>query len=270
VAVDSHGNLYVSDQSNNRILEYNTPFSSGTGADRVFGQIGIFTTNRANQPGLNANSLYGPMGLALDISDNLYVADFYNNRVLKYLSPLTNTVATKVYGQAGSFTTSTCRLGGVTADSLCNPNSVAIDPSGNVYVADYNNNRVLEFNSLPSTDTTADFVFGQGNNFTTNTCNLGALTASSLCQPRAVTTTSGGNVFIADTNNHRVLKYTTPLTTDRTADRVFGQGNLFTINGCKTLGPASLCWPEGIAIDGSNNLYIVDSNNNRVLQFLNP
>ncbi len=270
LSVDSAGNLYVADQNNHRILEYNTPFTSGVVADRVFGQSGSFATGICNQSGLNANSLCTPVGLAVDSTNNLYVADFSNHRVLKFNGPLANQTADKVYGQTNSFTTQTCNLGGVTSNSLCNPHGVAVDATGNVYIADHFNSRVLEFNALPATDTTADKVFGQSNNFTTNLCNGGGITADGLCRPRFVAVNSLGHVFVSDTDNHRVLKYLSPLTTNRTADRVFGQSNIMTLNGCKTLSPNSLCFPDGLNVDGANSLYTVDANSNRVLNYLIP
>ena len=271
IAVDSLGNLYVADQNNHRILEYNTPFVSGTVADKVFGQSGNFTFNFCNQSGVNANSLCTPTGLAVDTTNNLYVADFSNSRVLKYNTPLTtNTTADKVYGQGNNLLGQTCNLGGITANGLCNPSGVAIDSANNVYVSDFNNNRVLEFNALPAVDTTADKVFGQGNLFTTNTCNIGGVTSISLCRPRYLSVNSLGHLFVGDTDNTRVLKFNSPLVTDRTADRVFGQSNLFTTNGCKTLSPNSLCGVDGVAVDSSDNLYIIDASNNRVLNYLKP
>ncbi len=271
LTVDSFGNLYVADQNNNRVLEFNTPFTSDTSADRVFGQSGIFVTNAINQSGLNANSLYAPTGLAIDSTNSLYVADFNNHRVLKYNTPLsTNTTADKVYGQSNNFTSRTANLGGITANSLNNPYGVAVDSSDNLYVADYNNNRALEFDKLPATDTTADKVFGQGNVFTTNTSNSGGLGSNSLDNPVFVAVNTSGSVFISDFGNNRVLKYDNPLTTDRTADKVFGHTNVFTTNGCKTLNANSLCSPYGIAVDITNGLYTVDATNNRVLQYLAP
>lgn len=269
LAVDSTGNLYVADQNNHRILIYIHPFTTDTVADNVIGQVG-FTSGNCNLGGVTAASLCTPVGVALDSADNLYVGDFSNNRVLKYNAPLTNATADKVYGQGGSFVSNTANLGGVSATSLWGAHGVAVDASDNLYVADYNNNRVLEFNKLPLIDSTADKVFGQGDSFTSNVCNrTGVPTADNLCRPRFVTTI-GTAVFIADTDNQRVLKYNAPLSTNTTADRVFGQGNLLTSNGCKTLSPATLCVPDGIAADVNSNLYIVDSNNNRVLEFLKP
>ncbi len=65
------------------------------------------------------------MGIALDSSGNLYVADEYNNRVLFY--PAGSTTATRVYGQSGSFTSNTANNGGISANSLRQPCGVALD-----------------------------------------------------------------------------------------------------------------------------------------------
>ena len=267
VAVDSAGNLYVADTTNNRVLEYNTPFASGTTADRVFGQV-LFTTNTCNNGGINQSSLCTPVGVSLDGSNNLYVGDYGNNRVLEYNTPLTSgTTADRVFGQGGVFTTNTCNNGGISANSLCSPHGV-VAVGTVLFVADLTNNRVLEYTS-PLTTTTAHLVFGQGGSFTTNTCNVSGLNADSLCHPRWVAF-GASNLFVADTDNNRVLKYNLPLTTNTTADKVFGQGSQFNQSSCKAISPNSLCTPDGIALDASNNLYVPDTANHRVLQYLAP
>ena len=221
--MDAGGNLYVADNDNNRVLEYNTPFAGcgsfpcvGGGANRVFGQGGSFTSNTVNKGGLSADSLNFPTGVALDAGSNLYVADNGNNRVLEYNTPLTSgTTADTVFGQGGSFTSNNI---GVSADSLHSPTGVALDAASNLYVADNVNNRVLEYNTPLTTDTTADAVFGQGGNFASGTANNGGLSADSLSSPGAIAVDASGNLFIADNGNNRVLEYNSPLTTDTTAD----------------------------------------------------
>src|SRR5262249_56435811 len=83
-----HGNLYVADTSYNRVLEYQTPFVSKGRADLVLGQGGNFTTSDCNPALIAADSLCGPVAVALDASGNLYVSDSGNNRVLEYNNPL--------------------------------------------------------------------------------------------------------------------------------------------------------------------------------------
>jgi len=268
VAVDPSGNLYVADFNNNRVLEYDSPFTTDTVADRVFGQGGSFTTNACNNGGLNANSLCIPLGIAVDSLGNLYVADSDNDRILVYNAPLTtDTTADQVFGQGGSFTSGVCNNGGLSADSLCSPWEIAVDNSGNLFVADRENNRALIYKA--PLDTTADVIFGQAGNFTSNTCNSVGITAGSLCSPQAIFADNAGNVYIADSGNHRVLIYTSPLTTDTLADLVLGQGGNFTTNIANNGGisPDSLFTPVGLAVDDFGRLYVADNDNNRILIF---
>lgn len=112
-------------------------------ATRVYGQAGSFLTNTDNNGGISASSLSEPIGIASDHDGNLYVADYDNSRVLYY--PAGSTTATQVYGQGGSFLANTANNGGISASSLYDPWGVALDGSGNLYVVDYGNNRMLMF-----------------------------------------------------------------------------------------------------------------------------
>ena len=132
----------MADFFNNRVLFY--PYGSTT-ATQVYGQPG-FSTNYANNGGVSAGTLNNPIYVTVDSSGNLYVVDRSNNRMLFY--PFGSTTATRVYGQGGDFTASTANSGGISANSLSQPWAVALDPSGNVYVSDYSNNRILEFGSF--------------------------------------------------------------------------------------------------------------------------
>ncbi len=144
---------------------------------------------------------------------------------------------------------------------------------GNLYVADFTNSRVLEYNTplnpgsgeTGAGDTTADMVFGQGGNFTSNRCNLGGRSASSMCVPMGITVDNAGNLYIADGFNNRVLEYNTPRTTDTIADRVFGTCGSFTSFACVGVSADSLKNPTGVAVDNLGNLYVADNQNNRVL-----
>ena len=156
--IDANGNLYVADEFNNRVLLFMAPLSNNMNASRVYGQPG-FTTNGTNQGGISANSLNGPVGVSIDpISGNLYIADAPNMRILEFTTPLTNSTASRVFGQGGDFTTNTVNKGGVSADSIDDVAGVSLDASGNLYAGDRLNHRVLRYNvappSQPSTPTT--------------------------------------------------------------------------------------------------------------------
>jgi sugar lactone lactonase YvrE len=205
VTLDQQGNLYVGDTVNNRVLEYDAPLASGMAASRVFGQP-TFITNTSNNGGLSAKSLDIPAGVVLDALGNLYVADTGNSRVLVYSAPLTSTmVASRVIGQP-TFITNTSNNGGLSANSLSAPTSVALDAQGNLYVGDQLNNRVLEYDAPLTTDRTADHVFGQPD-FGSGFPNINGVSANSLNIPTGAALDARGNLYVADTGNHRVLVY---------------------------------------------------------------
>jgi sugar lactone lactonase YvrE len=214
VAVDTVGNLYVADLSNSRVLEYNTPLTTDTTADRVFGQSG-FTSGACNLGAASpsAVSLCLPVGVAMDSSGALYVADTSNSRVLVYKTPLISATANIVLGQA-DFASGDFNQGlGVSATSMADPDGVAVDAAGNLYVADTRNSRALEFNPPLTNDETPHLVFGQGNSFTSNSCDYDALSgaADSLCLASGIAVDGVGNLYVADTQNNRVLEYDKPV-----------------------------------------------------------
>jgi sugar lactone lactonase YvrE len=148
--IDTSGNLYVADEFNNRVMLFLAPLSNNMSASRVYGQPG-FTTNGTNQGGISANSMNGPVGVAIDpVSGNLYVADGPNMRILEFTTPLTNSTASRVFGQGGDFTTNTVNKGGVSADSIDDVAGVSLDAAGNLYAGDRLNHRVLRYDAPPA------------------------------------------------------------------------------------------------------------------------
>ncbi|HRG47684.1 MAG TPA: NHL repeat-containing protein [Leptospiraceae bacterium] len=246
--------LYVADSANNRVLFFPT---GSTTATRVYGQNGSFSTGTANNGGISANSLNTPIGIAVD-STGLYVADSLNNRVLYFAG--TSTTATRVYGQAGSFTANTNNNGGLSANSISMPYGLAVDSTG-VYVADTNNQRVLWY---AGTSTTATRVYGQSGSFT---ANASSTTTTGLWGPNSIALDSAGVYICEGLNNHRALFFSG---TSTTATRVYGQGGVFTANTANNGGISanSVSNPNAIAVD-STGVYIGDYANNRVLFFAN-
>ena len=258
LAVDGSGNVYVSDEGNNRVLLY--PAGSTT-ASRIYGQGGSFTSAAANHGGISADSLSVPMGIALDQSGNLYVADSGNNRILFF--PSGSTTATRVYGRGGSLTSNTPNNGGLSANSLNQPQAVALDSSGDLYAADASNNRVLFY---PANSTTATQVYGQGGSFTSGLANNGGVNAGTLNHPLALALDSNSGLYVVDGSSNRVLYF--PFGTAN-ATRVYGQGGSLNSAAVNNGEPSanSLNQPAGVAVDSDGNPYIADYGNNRVLAF---
>ncbi|MEP7358349.1 MAG: NHL repeat-containing protein [Anaerolineales bacterium] len=237
-------------------------------ADYVFGQPD-FTHKLPNNGGLSSISLANAQGVALDAQGNLYIADTSNNRVLEFNAPLTtDRIADRVFGQA-DFTHNGSNAGGLGPSSLSGPFGVAIDTSGNLWVSDSSNNRVLEYDDPLTSDRVADFVVGQAD-FTHNLANRGSLISSSgFNLPLGLALDAAGNLYVAEFANHRVLEFNTPLSTNGTADRVFGQSDF----GHNNTGPATLtnlAYPYAVAVDRHGNLYVADFDHCRVLEYNTP
>ena len=200
VAFDPSGNLWVAESDNNRVTEFikGAGFSTGEAASLVLGQSGFNTAVAAT----TATGMDFPSGLAFDASGNLWVADLYNDRVTEFTTPFsTDQAASLVLGQS-SFNTA---VAATTATGFSQPSGVAFDSSGNLWVAEENNNRVMGFFSSAgfSTGEAASIVLGQSS-FTTSTA---ATTATGMSYPWAVTADKSGNLWVADYTNNRVLGF---------------------------------------------------------------
>jgi uncharacterized protein (TIGR03437 family) len=271
VKVDAAGNVYVVDSGNNRALA----FAAGTrSATQVWGQA-TFTGNGPNQ--IKPASIDAPFQMAIDYSQTpyaLYVSDARNHRVLVWRDSvhyLSGDPADLVIGQPDLVTaipnvdTSAATP---TATSLYAPKGLALDPSGNLYVADSGNNRVL-FYPRPVSQSgriAATVVLGQ-TSFTASL--LLGTTASSLHQPAGLALGPGGELFVADAGNNRVLEFLANAKTGDSAIRVFGQPNFNAGGLISGVSPQTLNAPAGVFVDASYTLYVADTGNNRVLAFTN-
>jgi sugar lactone lactonase YvrE len=299
LAVDSRGNLWLSDVFNNRILEFNRPFDTDGVADRVLGQGNSFTTRTCNKGGRSARSLCNPGALAFDRNDNLFVADQLNHRVLLFVQPLKDKVADRVFGQA-DFRKGQCNRGNAfqpRADTLCfgfedgainvyqyMASGLAVDPQGTLYVGDSFNSRVLIFQDAVRSDARPDAVLGQDGNFESRLAGTGAKRFGGVrfedtpttFGPSGLAIGPAGELYVADSPNDRLLVFADPLRND-VADRVFGHED-FAAGGSPSLQtldhpPASatrLLRPTALAFDVHGNLYVADAFYNRVLAFDTP
>ncbi len=288
VAIDkANGHVLVADSQNNRVMGWlsATAFASGGAADLVIGQAD-FNSSGCNQNGAapDATTLCRPIGVAFDVAHRVYVGDAQNNRVLVYDDPFaalsgigqtSDFAASAVFGQAGSFITSAANEGGLSADSLDSPQGVAIDASGNLFVADVNNNRALVFFApMPMTqvkgtpgnfgDATAAVARGPPD-LVRGSCNRGGgATLATLCMAPffgvGIAVDGGDNLYVPDTENNRALEYNGPFgygqTNNPTPDLVF-EGN-------------NLALPSGVAVDSNQNFYVSSEAHNQVYEYTQP
>ena len=232
VAVDNAGNLYITESLYNRIFKVD---STGT----ITTVVGASAQAR----------LRYPSGVAVDNAGNLYIADRNNHRILKIDSTgtITTFAGTEERGFGGD--------GGPAVQAqLRYPTGVAVDGAGNLYIADQNNHRIRKIDSTGTVTTvagTGESGFGGDN---------GAATAGQLSYPSGVAVDNAGNLYIADSGNHRIRR----VDSTGTITTVVGTGKSgFGGNG----GPAvqaQLSYPAGVTVDGTDNLYIADSGNHSI------
>lgn len=284
LAFDSSGNLWFTDTLNNRVLRYRAAdlcagCGNGPGADLVLGQSD-FVTNSYNNPTndvKNANVLRTPAGIAFDSGGHLFVSDSLN-RVLVYTPPFTNgKPAARFLGifmpqQQGQ---------NPTPDSIFNNPEGVIALGDRIGVNDLGNNRIMIFRpfdqwSSDMLSQQAQFVIGQAD-FTTRLANRGQPeSGANTLQAPFGATLSNGELYVADTGNHRVLVFP-QLPTGNFADatRVLGQvamnyhaPDLVEARGLNLVAGGSA--DSGIAIDVKTDpphLYVADTYNNRVLGY---
>ena len=240
--MDRSGNIYVSDQTNNnsqysvnsRIQMFTAGSTSATGGVTVAG---------GNGPGAAADQLYNPNGIIVDSTGNIYIADLGNNRIQEF--PVGSTSLSSGVTVAGG------NFQGNLPFQLSDPEGVFVDGSGNLYVADADNNRIQMF-PAGSTSATNGITVAGGR-------GLGA-NAYQLSYPNAVFVDGGGNLYVSDNLNNRIQKF--PPGSDSTTNGV-------TVAGGNGLGSAGnqLNSPTGIFVDRTGNLYVADYYNDRVQMF---
>ena len=268
---------------------------------REFGHAQLSNPIKSGTPNLiEGREFYGPSAIAFDTSVSppiLYVADGLNGRVLAWRNPLGLTKgdpADKIIGQRDRFTSIPQGPAGDLPSGLARPVALAVDGSGNLYVMDAANNRILRyptpFNQTGDT-LPVNLVIGQTSTTSGNqartpvTGKTLALNTSNTRQDLngyfgGMAFDSQGNLWVTDVGNHRVLRYSRQVLTDApiepAADVVLGQNTLFSavdprndptthVQDTKT----ALFYPNSVAADGNNGLYITDAYA-RVVYYSNP
>jgi uncharacterized protein (TIGR03437 family) len=251
VSADRAGNLFIADQFNHRIRKIATngviSTVAGTGAPGYSGDGG---------PAVNAQ-INTPTGICADAAGNLYIADVGNQRIRKVdASGIITTLAgngSKGYGGDG---------GPATSAGFYNAVRIAVDPSGNVLVADQSDHRIRRITPAGIISTLA------GNGAGTPAAGAfsgdgGPATGASLNNPTAVTVDAAGVVYLSDQFNHRIRK-------------VALDGTITTVAGNESAGfgdgpaaTASFNFPGGITVDAAGNLYVNDDLNFRTRRIAN-
>ncbi len=243
VAVDAKGNVYIADTNNHRIRKVDADgvitTVAGTGAAGFSGDGGPGTQAQLNRP----------MGIAIDEAGSLFIADTDNHRVRK-VSP-DGTIAT-IAGNGS--TTYTGDGGPATEASLNSPYGVAVDASGDVYIADFNHHCVRKVSPDGLIITIA------GNGYGGYSGDGGPATEALLHMPKDVAVGPNGNIFIADAYNCCIRK-------------IDNSGKITTVAGNGIMGVAAegvpatetnLDSPASVAVDAQGNLYIADTANNKI------
>ncbi len=252
VAIDDSGNVYIADQNNNRIRKIYalTDTIITIAGDSAQG----FTYN--NLPA-TFSSLYAPSAVALDAAHNIYIADQNNNQIRKVAA--TNNYITTI---AGTGNPGFSGDGGLaTAAQLNFPSSLAIDDAGNVYIADYYNNRVRMITASSGIITTIAGNTNLGDTVWGYSGDGGPATAAEYNSINAVTVDHSGNVYLVDAGNNCIRKITAFTGIVQT---IAGNGNSGYSGDGDTATKATLNSPDGIALDASGNIYISDAGNNVV------
>ena len=249
----SHGNLYIADTDNNRILFF---ASGSTTASRVYGQPD-FTTGGVNTGGVSATSLSNPWTLAVDSLDNIYIADTGNNRVITI--PPGSTTATQVWGQP-NLTTSTTPTK-VDPTTVSYPKGVALAQDGGLYIADTGVGRVLYF---PSGTTVATRAYGVQSLYALPDIGDG----NALRHPEGITVAADSTLYVSDEGNQRIQFYPNG---DPTVNRTIGTQPVNPIYPPGfPLDPNILLIPTDVALGADGAIYVADSGNNRIVHYAAP
>ncbi len=298
VATDASGNVYVAELGNNRIQKFN---SSGTwerawgknvNGGGVFGVCTVAASCQAGSAGGLGGEMNFPIGVATDSAGSVYVADAANQRIQKFDSTGTflrawgkNVDSANPGVFAVCTTAASCQAGstGGLGGEMNIPGGISTDASANVYVADRDNHRIQKFNSSGTWDRAWGKNVNGGGFFGVCTVaascqagNVGGL-GGEMSTPRGVAADAAGDVYVADTFNYRIQKFSSTGTFLRTWGRGVKGGSAFGVctaaASCLTGSAGGLGGemnlPAGVATSPTLPIYVADTNNNRIQKFLN-
>lgn len=260
ITIDTVGNLYIVDLCNQRIRKVDTVGIISTVAGS--GPVGLYNGGFSGDGGAATSAqLNTPCYVAADHAGNLYISDAANHRIRKInTNGIISTVAGNgVEGFSGD--------GGPATDAeLRYPGGLSVDSNGNLFIADHSNNRIrkVDINGIITTVAGSGGVGIEGGGFSGDG---GIASSAQLHEPMSVTVDSVGNLYIADSWNHRIRK----VDTAGIISTVAGSGDGSSDGGFGGFsgddGPAvvaQLKCPYDVSVDGAGNVYIADTGNYRI------
>lgn len=264
VALDSSGNLYIADSSNNRVRKV-SPANGANATITTVAGVGTIGSYGNNVPALTAN-LDSPYGVFVDGNNNIYISDTFNMMVREVNA--STGIITTIAGTNGLACTNPAALcgdgGPATSANLNAPVSVAVDNLGNVYIADAGDNRIRMVTPAGTISTIAGSTGGASNQCTSpiSPCGDGGPASQALLNgPFGVAVDNSGNIYIADTGDNRIRKVSG------------GTINAYAFNGQPGFGPEKVLaldsaygTPMYLAVDPKGNLYVSGSDFYYVVQ----
>ena len=239
VAVDGLGNVYVADTRNSTLRKI-TPTGVVTTLAGRAGSVGF-----ADGTG-PAAAFDGPMGVAVDGSGTIYMTD-YNNATIRKITQ--EGVVTTLAGTAKNWGSVD---GTISAATFNFPQGVAVDGSGNVYVADTDNHAIRKITPAGVVTTLAGTAGNQGS-------ADGTGPAATFYLPQGVAVDGDGTTYVADSYNATIRKITQEGVVTTLAGTAKNWGS---VDG--TISAATFAFPWGVAVDGSGNVYVVDAQNSTI------
>jgi sugar lactone lactonase YvrE len=249
LVLDSTNNLYLADTHNHRIRKLN--LTTGT----------ISTIAGTGTPGFSGDSISAtsaqlnlPTALALDANQNLYIADTANHRIRR-IDAATGIITTIVGNGTQGFSGDT---GLATSANIDSPTGIALDNANNLYLADTHNHRIRRIDAATGIITT---IAGTGTpGFSGDTADA---TSATLAFPHGLTLDANGNLYLADTANHRIRRIdsTTGIITTTAGDGT----QTFAGDGSPAI-TASLDTPRATALSPNALVTLADTGNQRIRQ----
>lgn len=238
-ASDRVGNLWVADTGNNRVLAFAPPFTINMSASLVIGQRDL----RSKALTASASNLYAPYGVAFDAEGNLWVADEGNNRVLAFDPPFHNGMGASVVIGQQDFNKNSSNT---TRNGLSYPGGLAIDASGDLWVVDSGNSRVLEFQPPFTSGMNASLVVREPD-FNHRYCYPSELGYDKFCSNHSIMASptqagfdSEGNLWVAECCSGRLLEFTLPFSSGMSVSHVI----------------SAPFWISALAFDSAGNLWL--------------